>query len=97
MVKRGLGMLIVALTVAAAAGAWWYRLPRTPEQLFRARCSNCHDVPDVCSYPVEFRDAIVDVMRREKGAARFIDDAEATVIARYLREGIRCPSTPPRR
>jgi hypothetical protein len=89
MVKRVLGLLLLAL--AAVAGAWWYTLPRTSEQLFRARCSNCHALPNVCRYPEQFRDALVDVMRREKGAAAFIDDAEATVIARYLREGIQCP------
>jgi hypothetical protein len=89
MVKRGLGLLLLALV--AAAGAWWYTLPRTPEQLFRARCSNCHELPNVCRHPEQFRDALVDVMRREKGAAEYIDDAEATVIARYLREDLQCP------
>jgi len=67
--------------------------PRTPEELFRERCSNCHELRTarVCEFAPELRPAIVDTMRRLHGADDVIDNEEAVVIRRYLEESLKCP------
>ncbi|MEA3278274.1 MAG: hypothetical protein U9Q81_23880, partial [Pseudomonadota bacterium] len=74
-------------------GHWWVTLPRTPEELFRARCSSCHELRTtrVCEFAAELRPAIVDTMRQLHGADEVIDDEEAVVIGRYLEESLICP------
>jgi len=73
-------------------GWWWATLPRTPEALFRARCSSCHELRTqrVCEFAAELRGAIVDTMRRQHGADEVIDEAEAESIRRYLAEPALC-------
>ena len=75
------------------AGHWWWTLPRTPEALFRVRCSSCHElrIVRVCEFDAGLRPAIVDTMRRLHGADDVIDDEEAVVIRRYLEESLKCP------
>lgn len=63
---------------------WWWRQSRTLEELFRARCSACHEVPDLSGYAREDMGAIVRTMRERNGADTVIDDEEARVIIDYL-------------
>ncbi len=77
------GTLLVA---AGAAAGWWAAQPRTPAELYRARCGACHALPDLSPYGAEARAAIVEAMRRNNGAGRLIDDREAATIIDYLAE-----------
>ncbi|HHH39709.1 MAG TPA: hypothetical protein ENK50_09055 [Sedimenticola sp.] len=83
---RGL-LLLLALSLAW----WWSQLPRTPGEFFRARCSTCHRLPDLCRYTPRQRAEIVVTMRTQHGADDVIDDEEARVITGYLEEGLDCP------
>lgn len=74
--------------VAAAAAAWWISRPRTPQELYEARCAGCHALPDLSGYGPEQRAAIVATMRRNNGAAAVIDEREAEIITRYLIEEV---------
>lgn len=78
----------MAATAGAAlvVGWWWWSLPRTPEELYRNRCSNCHRLQSIDTYPREDMRAIVKTMRERNGAAAVIDDEEAEIIIRYLEE-----------
>lgn len=79
-----------ALLLLSVGGWWWLNTPRTPQALFRVRCATCHALPNLCVYHPERRAAIVITMRRERGAAAVIDDAEAQLITRYVEEELRC-------
>lgn len=83
----------VALLCCILGWIWWWRQPRTPEELFRVRCSSCHELrrEKLCEFAPTLRPAIVDVMRREHGADDVIDDDEAILIEAYLREQFKCP------
>ena len=83
-----LGGLLTAIWI----GYWWSTLPRTPEELFRVRCSSCHELRTtrVCGFAPELRPAIVDTMRRLHGADEVIDEKEAALIARYLADPALC-------
>lgn len=74
------------------AGYWWAGLPRTPEELFRVRCSTCHELRTarLCEFAREVRPAIVDTMRFVHGADKIIDDGEARLIAAYLASPALC-------
>ena len=83
---------VLAATLALLAGAfWWWQMPRTPQALFIARCSHCHELPDVCDYEPAARGEIVRIMRTEHKADTVINETEAGVIARYLKEALPCP------
>jgi len=89
--RRATRVALAALPVLAAAGGlWWSSAPRTPEALYRARCASCHPLADACRYAPRERGEIVHVMRARQGAAAVIDDEEARVISRYMRETLRC-------
>ena len=81
------------MVCAVLGGIWWWQLPRTPEELFRVRCSSCHELRSkkLCEFAPALRPAIVGVMRREHDAADVIDDREAVLIENYLREQFKCP------
>lgn len=83
--------VLAALLLVAAGGWWWRSIPRTPKDLFRVRCSTCHALPNLCVYHPGRRPAIVMTMRRERGAAAVIDDAEAQLITTYLKNDLKCP------
>lgn len=72
---------------------WWAHLPRTPEELFRVRCSTCHElrVAKVCGFAPALRPKIVNTMRTVHGADKVISDDEAPAIQRYLEESLQCP------
>jgi len=83
------GILVVAGlagALSASAAAWWVSRPRTPQELYEARCAACHALPDLSGYSPERRAAIVATMRRNNGAAAVIDEREAAMITRYLSE-----------
>ena len=63
-----------------------------PAELFRARCSECHELRTarVCEFAPELRPAIVATMRRAHGADEVIDEEEAVLIARHLADPALC-------
>lgn len=79
------GLAIVALS-AAVFGAWWYAQPRTPAELYRARCAACHALPDMSRYQGNEMAEIVRMMRESNGGEDVIGGKEAALIARYLEE-----------
>lgn len=81
-------LVAVALAVVFGASvlAWWISQPRTPRELYEARCSACHALVDLSGYGPEQRAAIVATMRRSNGAAAVIDEHEAEMITGYLVE-----------
>ena len=89
--RRAVRAAMVALVAAAAGGGlWWSRAPPAPQALYRARCSSCHPLADACRYGPRERGEIVHVMRARHGADAVIDDEEARVISRFMREALRC-------
>ena len=80
-----LGVGIAALGLAGGAW-WWTSLPRTPEELFAARCTTCHKLPDLSAFAPNEIAPLVDFMRHKKGASRHIDDEEALQIIAYLEQ-----------
>lgn len=76
-------MLATAI-LAGGAGWWWAKQPRTPEELYRVRCSSCHKLADLSGYGRADMAAIVRTMRERNGAAGVIDEEEAMTIIRYL-------------
>jgi hypothetical protein len=55
--------VVVALTVLLflVAGAWWWSgVPRTPKELYEARCSACHALADLSRHRPEELVAIID-------------------------------------
>ncbi|MEJ2455115.1 MAG: hypothetical protein P8103_13295 [Candidatus Thiodiazotropha sp.] len=99
MTTRSTGRLfrpavVIALPLLClTAWAWWWHQPKTPEALFRVRCSSCHELrrERLCEFAPSLRPAIVGVMRREHGADEVIGEEEAVVIETYLRERFECP------
>ena len=79
--------------VAAGSAYWGLNLPRTPEELFRVRCSSCHElrISRLCEFDRNLRPGIVQVMRSEHGADEVISEREAILIRYYLKETFRCP------
>ena len=83
---------ILGLIGALIGGYHWATRPRTPEALFKARCSACHELRTerLCEFPPAQRPTIVDTMRRLHEAAEVIDEEEAVIIRRYLEESLVC-------
>jgi mono/diheme cytochrome c family protein len=80
--------VVVALTVLLflVAGAWWWSgVPRTPKELYEARCSACHALADLSRHRPEELVTIIDTMRHRNGAASVIGEAEAQEIIGYLK------------
>lgn len=87
-----MGVSLLAILFLAVF-IWWLMLPRTPRELFLARCSSCHElrIARLCEFEPALRPAIVDVMRREHGADQVISVEEALAIQDYLKEAFICP------
>ena len=83
--------VLLALTVWIVC--WWLSQPRTPAELFRARCSSCHELrtAKICEFDPQLRAAIVGTMRRQHGADEVINKNEAQIIRHYLEESLLCP------
>lgn len=58
--------------------------PKTPEEMFRVRCSTCHKLPDLSKYTNEQIPGIVRTMRENNGAADVINEQEAKMIVEYI-------------
>lgn len=84
------GLLFCILT---GVTIWWWIQPRTPQELFRARCASCHElrIERLCEFGPVLRPAIVEVMRHEHGADQVISADEALIIKQYLEEQFICP------
>jgi len=87
-------IVIIMLTFIMATGIvyWWWIQPRTPVELFRVRCTSCHELwaQRLCEFAPEIRPAIVQVMRHEYGADEIISQDEAVLIEQYLRDVYQC-------
>ncbi|MBF0267730.1 MAG: cytochrome c [Alphaproteobacteria bacterium] len=79
---------VLATCVLIGLVWWWITLPRTPEELYKARCAACHKLSDLSGYKKDEIEGIVRTMRTRNGADKVIDDEEAIIITRYL-EGLR--------
>ncbi len=92
MDRRRWAITAIAAGAVAAYLGWRGIAPaKTSERLFRARCTTCHELPDVCRFDRSVRPNIVDIMRTERGAREVISDSEAAVIKHYLEHELRCP------
>lgn len=91
--NRWTWMISAVLFVILTAAAWWWIQPRTPQELFRTRCSSCHELRAVrlCEFDQALRPAIVEVMRRQHGADKVISAEEALIIQQYIKEEFICP------
>ncbi len=84
-------VLAVVASIGAAlmvgwAGWNWLRAPLDPGQLFRKRCSSCHELTDLSPFESGQIKGLVRTMRKQNGADKVISDAEADVIGAYLEE-----------
>ena len=77
--------IITGLLVVIAGGWWWAGIPRTPKDLYEARCSSCHALADLSQHRSEDMVAIIETMRHRNGAASVISEPEAAEIIEYLK------------
>ncbi len=58
------------------------------EDLFKVKCSLCHELPDIDTYPYtpEQWSSIIDIMHDTKASRKFITTEEAEKIKSYLRK-----------
>ncbi len=61
------------------------RSPKTPQELYKNKCSHCHDLPDLSGYQREEIEPLVYFMRHHNGAKRVISDEESIIIIHYLK------------
>ena len=79
-------VLVVTGAFAVIVGVWlWTSAPRTPKQLYEARCSACHALADLSRRPSDELVTIIETMRHRNGAASVISEAEAKEIVAYLK------------
>lgn len=77
----------VAGLLVVIAGVWsWAGIPRTPKELYEARCSSCHALADLSRHRSEDMVAIIETMRHRNGAASVISETEAEEIIEYLKD-----------
>lgn len=82
---------VIAGFLVVIAGLWWWAdTPRTPKQLYEARCSSCHALADLSRLRAADVAAIIETMRHRNGAASVISETEADQIVEYLK-GIKEP------
>ena len=78
----------ILLVLAFGMGVFWFlSRPATPGELFRARCSACHTLPDLAGFSRKEKASIVLTMIRLNGAADVITEEEASLIIDYLVSG----------
>ena len=77
--------VITGLLVVIAGVGWWASIPRTPKELYEARCSSCHALADLSQHRSEDLVAIIETMRHRNGAASVISESEAAEIIGYLK------------
>lgn len=81
---------VAGLLVVIVGVWWWAGIPRTPKELYEARCSSCHALADLSRHRSEDMVAIIETMRHRNGAASVISETEAEEIIEYLR-GVKSP------
>ena len=81
-----LAALALLVALSSAAAIWGPRRPDRLAELFRARCSSCHDLPDLSRYRRGEVAGIVRAMRQHQGAGTVISDRESDEISRYLEQ-----------
>ncbi len=81
-----LAALALLVALSSAAAVWGPRRTDGSAELFRARCSSCHDLPDLSRYRRGEVAGIVRTMREDRGADKVISDREADEISRYLEQ-----------
>lgn len=81
-----LAVLALLVALSSAAAVWGPRRTDGSAELFRARCSSCHDLPDLSRYRRGEVVGIVRTMREDRGADKVISDREAGEISRYLEQ-----------
>ena len=80
-----MGKTAIALVlVLGATAVWWWQQPRTPEELFEDRCSECHTVPDIAIFESKDMGQLIAIMRESHDAERVITEAEARMIIDFL-------------
>lgn len=78
-------VLVIAGGLVVFSGVWlWSGIPRTPKDLYEARCSSCHALADLSQRPSEELVDIIETMRHRNGAASVISETEAEEIVEYL-------------
>lgn len=88
------------LAAAAAAGvlvavlvvwlSWsWLGSPDSAAQLFRKRCTSCHELPDLSGYRRQDISGIVETMMSTNGADKVITPEEARRITTFLEQAAR--------
>lgn len=77
--------VITGLLVVIAGVGWWASIPRTPKELYEARCSSCHALADLSQHRSEDLVAIIETMRHRNGAASVISESDAAEIIEYLK------------
>lgn len=77
--------VITGLLIVVAGAWWWASVPRTPKELYEARCSSCHALADLSRLRAEDMVAIIETMRHRNGAASVISETEAKEIVEYLK------------
>ena len=77
--------VITGLLVVIAGVGWWASIPRTPKELYEARCSSCHALADLSQHRSEDMVAIIETMRHRNGAASVISESDAAEIIEYLK------------
>lgn len=75
---------IVFVLVLGATAVWWWDQPRTPEELFEDRCSDCHTVPSMPVLVSMDTGRLIAIMRDSHDAQRVITEAEARMIIEFL-------------
>lgn len=70
--------------MAGVIAVYWSKLPGTPRELFKTRCSSCHDLPSLSGYQRHELAPLVNFMRSHNGASRVISEQEAQIIIHYL-------------
>ncbi|MHC4294814.1 MAG: c-type cytochrome [Planctomycetota bacterium] len=84
-------MAVVTGLVVVIAGVWWWAgIPRTPKELYEARCSSCHALADLSRHRPDDMVAIIESMRHRNGAASVISEMEAEEIIEYMK-GVKNP------
>ena len=81
---RVAGAGLAVLLALVVAGIWWMSVPRSPQAIYRARCTGCHVLPDLATYGKADMHPLIRTMRERNGAHAVIGEADAELIIDYL-------------